>query len=787
LGWSVAGVGDLDGDGFDDLGAGGPNSGGGLGKAWLYLGDSAAALTPQALHPSTTTPISPGLRSTSTTSFDISAVGRSPLGRTNVKLAVEAKPLGTPFDNTGLVESTAWTDSGLTGTTLQDTVDGLVPGTGYHWRARILYDPVDSPPQLGSHWLWGGRSGEPLGAHVVTGCDADTDGDGACDSTDEDDDGDGDPDTTDCDDTDASVFTGAPEIPDDAIDQDCNGFDTVTCFIDGDGDTFGDTATLLASDGDCLDAGESAVDTDCDDGDPNDYPGATETIANGDDEDCDGQEICYVNADGDGYRLNTTVNSTDADCNDAGEALSTLQTLDCDDTDPTVFPGATEVCNAIDDDCDTTVDEGFDVDSDGFTSCAGDCDDTDPTIFPGAPELCDGLDNDCDTMVPADEADVDVDASRICAGDCDDGDPAVNPSATEVCNAIDDDCDTTIDEGFDLDADGYTSCAGDCDDSNPAINPAATEVCNAVDDDCDTTIDDGFDLDGDGQTTCAGDCDDGAPTIYVGAAESCDSVDSNCDGDLVDGFGNFDGDGLPDCVDPDDDDDGDPDASDCADTDASIYTGAPEATGDGIDQDCNGFDTIECFVDGDGDTFGDVSTLLAADGDCTDSGESTVDTDCDDGDPAAYPDAPEITGDGVDQDCNGFDTVDCFIDGDGDSFGDASTLQADDGDCLDPGESTVDTDCDDGEPAVYPGAPEITGDGIDQDCNGFDTVSCFVDGDGDTFGGPSTVLAADGDCTDSGEAAADTDCDDAEPATWPGAPEYCDDVDSDCDGDRVDD
>ncbi len=85
----------------------------------------------------------------------------------------------------------------------------------------------------------------------------------------------------------------------------------------------------------------------------------------------------------------------------------------------------------------------------GYVASAipGDCNDNNSAIHPGAAEICDGVDNNCDGIIPADEQDNDADGYRICDGDCDDTDPAINPGATEVCNGIDDDCDGQIDEG----------------------------------------------------------------------------------------------------------------------------------------------------------------------------------------------------------------------------------------------------------------------------------------------------------------------------------------------------
>jgi hypothetical protein len=155
---------------------------------------------------------------------------------------------------------------------------------------------------------------------------------------------------------------------------------------------------------------------------------------------------------------------------------------DCDDNDASVYPGAIEVENGVDDDCDGIIDEGtnaYDDDGDGYSENEGDCDDT-------------------DASVTFDDCDGDGYVSIVYGGeDCDDADPDVHPAAPEQCDLIDNNCDGQVDEAGaagcsvyfeDLDEDGYgstvsacvcgptgsfsSSSATDCYDDNSAANPA---------------------------------------------------------------------------------------------------------------------------------------------------------------------------------------------------------------------------------------------------------------------------------------------------------------------------
>ncbi len=447
-----------------------------------------------------------------------------------------------------------------------------------------------------------------------------------------------------------------------------------------------------------------------------------------------------------------------------------------------------------------------DADGDGFDETE-DCDDADPSAYPGGVEDCDGVDNDCDGLVDEDAVawygdtdgdgyGDDGDSVAACAqpsgyvsagGDCDDDDAAVSPGAAEVCNGVDDDCDGTVDGAgaadastwyADSDGDGFgdpgaatVACeapsgsvagATDCDDTDAAVSPDGVEACNGADDDCDGDVDeddavdagtwyrdadgDGFGDASDAAVACAApsgyggdatDCDDTEPGAYPGADETCDGIDNDCEGDVdeadaVDAgtwYADTDGDGF-----------GDPaaatvacdmpagtvaDDTDCDDADAGIKPGATEYC-DGVDNDCDGIideaaaaDARTWYRDGDGDGYGDAATALV--GCAAPSGYGADATDCDDAEAAHNPGADEVC-DGDDDDCDGAidedDAVDAavyYADADGDGFGDDATEARS---CSPPSGSVSDGgDCDDGAADVYPGATEICRDGVVQDCD----------------------------------------------------------------------
>lgn len=379
---------------------------------------------------------------------------------------------------------------------------------------------------------------------------------------------------------------------------------------------------------------------------------------------------CYEDLDGDGFGGSQPYIDHDGTCD-----LPFVPTAwDCDESNTSIHTGAPEICSdGIDQNCDNVDDicPGYDTDDDGdgFSEMDGDCDDTNAATHPGASEICDNQDNDCDGS--ADEGlDGDGDGFTTCGGDCNDSNGSIYPGATETCDGIDNNCSGSVDEGYDLDGDGTTTCGGDCNDGNASMFPGNLELCgDGIDNNCNGQIDEAIDADGDGFTSCSGDCDDGKANTYPGAPELCDGEDNDCDGSIDEGL-DADGDGMTSC-------DGD-----CDDMDPTVYAGAPEVN-DGKDNDCDG--TVDEIFDNDGDGVNELAG------------------DCNDNDSSIYPGAPEIC-DGQDNDCDGL--TDESPDADADGY------------------TVCENDCDDADPAIHPGAPDTCGDGIDMDCNNLD--GCYT-------------------------------------------------------------
>lgn len=205
-----------------------------------------------------------------------------------------------------------------------------------------------------------------------------------------------------------------------------------TSYYDIDGDGYGDPNQPFHAADCAIPPGYSPF-TDCDETDPNISPSEIEILCDGINNDCN---------------LECTSDDYDKDKDGYGFCFE-----DCDDTDPFINPGALEIlCDDKDNDCDPITQDMADRDGDGYISCIEDCDELDPNINPGAIELCDGIDNDCDTQIDEEGASrcsiyykdedgdyygVDEDSRCLCApdgfytankpGDVNDIDPNINP------------------------------------------------------------------------------------------------------------------------------------------------------------------------------------------------------------------------------------------------------------------------------------------------------------------------------------------------------------------------
>ena len=266
-----------------------------------------------------------------------------------------------------------------------------------------------------------------------------------------------------------------------------------------------------------------------------------------------------------------------------------------------------------------------DGDLDGWQSlrCGGDdCNDATYLAHPGAPEICDGMDNDCDGYVDGPDAENKPVWFRDADGD---GYGAADDTLAS-CTALD----------------GYVNNGLDCDDSRTLDRPGATEICDERDNDCDGQVDEGAPLapswfpDGDGDgygaagstpvTICQppdahvdndADCDDGEPEVHPGADDPCDGRDSDCDGIVefpwyrdTDGDGHGDPGFVMDACDPasgwvalDDD---------CDDDDPAVHPGHEEVCGDGVENDCDGA-APECGLAGALSVPDDATTTIAGD------------------------------------------------------------------------------------------------------------------------------------------------------------------------------
>jgi len=120
-----------------------------------------------------------------------------------------------------------------------------------------------------------------------------------------------------------------------------------------------------------------------------------------------------------------TIVVSDITVDDDGDGMTELEG-DCDDADITVYRGAEEICNWVDEDCNGIIEQGPDADFDGEGSCL-DCNEEDWSVHTRAPDVCDGTaDNNCDGATDDREADLDADGMSYCEGDCDDSNPSVS-------------------------------------------------------------------------------------------------------------------------------------------------------------------------------------------------------------------------------------------------------------------------------------------------------------------------------------------------------------------------
>ncbi|MEC7983609.1 MAG: MopE-related protein, partial [Myxococcota bacterium] len=525
--------------------------------------------------------------------------------------------------------------------------------------------------------------------------------------------------------------------------------------------------------------GFTPSDGDCDDADAAIFPSAEE-VCDGIDNDCDEEideeagTLYYPDSDEDGYGPEELA---EYHCEEP-EGL-VLQGGDCDDEDAAINPGATEVCDGVDNDCNEVIDDDTAEDASLW--------------FEDADE--DGYGNP-DVVLSA----CDAPAGYVEDGfDCDDDNPDLNPGALDIPNdSIDQDCTGSDAQALTMEE----ISVGDLILSELMLDPLAVEDYKGEWFELHNTSVEGMDLYGlvIGSQITSFIVEEHiviAPNAYVLFAVR-DQLDQNG------GMSNVDYVYSRDAIQLDNSGELTLYAPDGLELDQLSYAAADFPIQEGVaivngllsaDADtgdlwCN---ATTSYGDGDLGTPGAVNDPCDLDGD----GFTSVDGDCDDLNDTIYPTATEYC-DGVDNDCDELvddedDNLDVsqlattfYADADLDGYGDASTtIEA----CSVPaGYVENDEDCDDSDPTISPDADEIC-DGIDNDCDGLgddeDTVisggnTYYLDSDGDGFGDPDVTGEA---CTlIEGYSEDFTDCDDTDAMVFVGQREACDDgVDNNCD------
>src|SRR6266496_2843427 len=205
-------------------------------------------------------------------------------------------------------------------------------------------------------------------------------------------------------------------------------------------------------------------------------------------------------------------------------------------------------------------------------------------------------------------------------------------------------------------------------------------------------------------------------------------------------------------------------------------------------------DAYTYYFDGDGDGYGKTNSPITSSSPTPAAGYAKLDGDCNDGNASINPGATEICGDGIDNNCDGQIDEGCtvsytyYFDGDGDGYGKTNSPITSSSPTPPAGYAKLDGDCNDGNASVNPGATEICGDGIDNNCDGQIDEGCTVsytyyfDGDGDGYGKTNSPITSSSPTPPSGYAKLDGDCNDGNASVNPGATEICDGIDNNCDG-----